>query len=65
MIATLERLESMGTRVLRAVVDVDETWGLAAFEAAKAAQDVMTGRVVVRMIPFPQEGLTPTVADLL
>jgi len=65
MISTLEGLESTGTRVLRAVADVDETWGLAAFEAAKAAQDVMTGRVDVRIMPFPQEGLTLTVADLL
>jgi cytosine deaminase len=65
MISTLGGLESTGTRVVRAIVDVDETWGLAAFEAAKATQDVMTGRLDVRIIPFPQEGLTPAVADLL
>jgi cytosine deaminase len=65
MISTLERLESTGTRVLRAVVDVDETWGLAAFEAARAARDAMAGRVDVHIIPFPQEGLTRAVADLL
>lgn len=65
MIEMLKRLRAKGTAFVRAVIDVDETWGLSAFHAAVRARRDMAGRVEVRIVAFPQEGLSPKVADLL
>jgi cytosine deaminase len=62
---TIRQLEASGTRFVRALIDVDETWGLAAFEAARAVREAFAGRVEIRIVAFPQEGLTPRVADML
>ncbi|MEJ7669613.1 MAG: hypothetical protein WKH97_12945 [Casimicrobiaceae bacterium] len=50
---------------MRALVDVDETWGLTAFRALKAARKQLAAELVIAIVLFPQEGLTPKVANLL
>lgn len=62
---TLRGLAANRTRTVRAVVDVDETWELTAFEAAKAARDNVEGVIDVRIVAFPQEGITSRVVELL
>ncbi len=58
-------LVAQGTRCVRALVDVDETWGLTGFEAAVAARDALRDIIEIRIEAFPQEGLTSNVADML
>jgi cytosine/adenosine deaminase-related metal-dependent hydrolase len=64
MTSTLRRLCRNGTRYVRALVDVDETWGLTGFKAALAARGAVP-ELKVKVIAFAQEGMTGKVAQLL
>lgn len=65
MAATLRTLRGKGTRFVRALVDVDETWGLTGFHAALAAREAVNGEMKVQIVAFAQEGMTGQVAELL
>jgi cytosine/creatinine deaminase len=65
MVNTLNGLRRNGTRCVRALVDVDETWGLTGFEAALAARKEIGGAVKMQIVAFAQEGMTDRVAGLL
>ncbi len=65
MVRTLRGLRAKGTRYVRALVDVDETWGLAGFEGALAARKTIDGAMKIKIIAFAQEGMTDRVADFL
>jgi cytosine/creatinine deaminase len=65
MVRTLRALRRNGTRFVRALVDVDETWGLVGFEAALAARDQINGAVEMQLVAFAQEGMTDRVAAML
>jgi cytosine deaminase len=54
-----------GSTVVRAVVDVDETWGLTGLHAALRVREAAAGACTVRVVAFPQDGLSPAVARLL
>jgi cytosine deaminase len=59
------RLAANGTRRARVDVDVDETWGLLAFQAALEVKQRLAGQLDLRVFAFPQDGLSPRVADML
>jgi cytosine deaminase len=65
MVTTLSLLRRTGTRLVRALVDVDETWGLTGFEAALAAREQVGAAIKVRIVAFAQEGMTDRVAAML
>ena len=65
MVSTLNSLRRTGTRFVRALVDVDETWGLTGFNAALAARGAVGDSLKVQVVAFAQEGMTKQVADLL
>lgn len=65
MEAALEGAIDAGTRLVRAVVDVDELWGLTGFFAARSLQHSMAPRIDLQIVAFAQEGLTPRVVALL
>lgn len=65
MTSVLRRITAGGTRAVRVVVDVDETWGLTAFRAALAMKDAFADECAIRIVAFPQDGLTPAVAEML
>lgn len=65
MVRTLLGLHRNGTRFVRALVDVDETWGLTGFEAALAARERIGAALTVKIVPFAQEGMTDRVAGML
>jgi cytosine deaminase len=65
MVRTLLALRRNGTRFVRAVVDVDETWGLTGFEAALAAREKIGTALTVKIVAFAQEGLSDRVAGML
>lgn len=65
MVSTLRSLARSGTRYVRALVDVDETWGLTGFDAAMAAREAVTPGITVKVVAFAQEGMTDKVADML
>lgn len=65
MATVLRGVVAAGTRVVRAVVDVDETWGLTAFHAATAVRTQFADVCDVRVVAFPQDGLSSAVAALL
>lgn len=61
----LEHLHRCGTRHVRALVDIDLSWELVAFDALKQVRDELRDKIDIRIEVFPQEGLTPAVADLM
>lgn len=65
MVRTLRALRRNGTCFVRALVDVDETWGLVGFEAALAARDQIDGALEMQIVAFAQEGMTDRVAAML
>jgi cytosine/creatinine deaminase len=65
MVTTLSLLQRTGTRLVRALVDVDETWGLTGFEAALAAREQVGTALKIRIVAFAQEGMTDRVAAML
>lgn len=65
MASVLSGIVVGGTRAVRVVVDVDETWGLTAFRAALAIKVAFAHECSVRIVAFPQDGLTPAVARML
>lgn len=65
MASTLRGLARNGTRFVRALVDVDETWGLTGFHAAIAARRELAGAMTVKIVAFAQEGMSDAVADML
>ena len=65
MVSMLEHLRRAGTRYVRALVDVDETWGLASFRVATSLRETFAEDMVILIEVFPQEGLTPKVEELM
>lgn len=65
MVNTLLALRGKGTRFVRALVDVDETWGLAGFDAALAAREKIGSALKIQIVAFAQEGMTDRVAEML
>nr|AEX65049.1 putative ammelide aminohydrolase [Rhodococcus sp. Mel] len=61
----LNRIVDDGSHAIRALVDVDEVWGLTAFHAAQQVQAALAPRAVVQIVAFPQHGLTPQVLAML
>jgi cytosine deaminase len=58
-------LAANGTRLARVDIDVDETWGLVAFDAALQVKERLAGELDLRVFAFPQDGLSPSVEDML
>jgi cytosine deaminase len=65
MVKTLLALRRNGTRFVRALVDVDETWGLMGFDAALVARDKIGDALKMQIVAFAQEGMTDRVAEML
>ena len=70
--ATIARMRTVtntlvdgGSAAIRALVDVDDTWGLSAFRAARRVQTEFRDRAAIRIAIFPQDGLSARVVDLM
>ncbi|MEA2825930.1 MAG: cytosine/creatinine deaminase [Actinomycetota bacterium] len=65
MRAVARRVAASGTGCARVDVDVDEIWGLLSFRAAVDLREALRPWIDLRVVAFPQDGMTPHVADLL
>lgn len=65
METTARRLATNGTTAIRAVVDIDDTWGVTAFHAALLVRERLQHMLTIQIVAFPQDGLTPTTLEHL